>query len=381
LQRGADSLAITSADYGTWATWNNNTLLFDDQGRHSVYPPNQGAWGSADKILVRRAAEVGIAACAQVDFADAYASNQSTNSVLLARRDWVFVRPDTLVINDRTQVDQATVKTTFALHTSASPTVSGAKLDADLGGSHLSSLTLLPSGAKRTTVNEPVANSGSGPWMNNDTWAPDFRAEESVTGATTNSFLHVLSATAKGSPAGPATVTVAGGARVVLLDGARVVVLADAADGSDLTLPLSYSAPGAAHSDHVVFGLPGKAFALAVTSSGGNCEIVVSAGSDANVISADGTAAFHLDGCDIGTPPMGPSDLGVSPSGDDGGASTGTTGGASTGTAGGSSTSGGKMSGGGCACSLSNAHGEAGALAGAMLLALLAIALRGRRAG
>jgi hypothetical protein len=366
-----------SADYGTYATWNNNTLLFDDQGRNSVYPPNQGAWGDPTKIVIRRASDVGLAACAQADFADAYLSNHDGNSVRLARRDWVFLRPDTLIVNDRTQVDQGSVKSTFALHRSAAPTVSGATLGADIGGSHLTSLTLMPAGAARKTVNEPVANSGSAPWLNNDTWAPDFRAEETVTGATANSFLHVLSATAKGTDATVATVTVNSGARVVQVDGSRFVVLPDAADGSDLSLPLSYTVPSVAHADHVVFGLSGTAFALAVTASNGTCNIVLSAGSDAMVTSADGTAAFHLDGCGVGAPPVGPIPLG--PTSDGGGGDDGGGVVALKTDAGGDSTTTdeGKTKSSGCSCSIpGGGQGGGDAFLGGPLLALLAIGLR-----
>ena len=311
LMRGKDALAITSADYGTFATWNHNALLFDDQGRHLNYPPNQGAWGSPSKVRLTRVAEVGVAACAQGDFADAYVNNNGPSSIKLARRDFVFFRPDTVIIHDRTSVDQASVKSTFVLHTSKNATVAGQDLDVDIGASHLHSRTLLPSASTRTTVNEPVANAGQAPWSNNDTYAPAFRAEETVTGNVNNAFLHVLSGTALGA-ATTATVTDAGGAHVIAIDSGRVVVLPAAADGSDLALPFTYSVPSGAHVDHVVFGLSRTAFSLAVTTSGSDCQITLSAGSDPHVTSGDATCAFHLDGCTAGMPPQ-LSDGGVPP--------------------------------------------------------------------
>ncbi len=360
FNRGADALAITSAAYGTWATWNHNTLLFDDQGRHSVYPPNQGAWGRADRVSLRHTTDVGVAVCAQGDFADAYLSNHDTNSVSLARRDFVYVRPNVLVISDRTAVDQGSVKTTFVLHTSVTPAVAGDRLTLDVGASQLTSQTLLPATPTRTTVAEPVANSGTGPWSNNDTYAPAFRAQESVTGATQTPFLHVLSATDKGTAAATATVTDVDGAHVVRVGDANVIVLSAAPDGGDLPLPLSYSVPHTPRTDHVVFGLPGAMFAVAVTEVGGMCEIVVSAGSDAHVVSADATAAFHLDGCSVGPPPAG-SDGGITGSPDGG-------------------IGGGAAVAGGCGCSPSRAGNEGWSSLLGVVLVVVVLVMRRRRA-
>ncbi|HEY7958044.1 MAG TPA: hypothetical protein VII38_22240 [Polyangia bacterium] len=369
LARGADALAITSADYGTWASWNNNTLLFDDGGRNSTYSPNQGAWGDPSKIGLLHPTEVGIASCAEASFGGAYASSSGGNSVERALRDVIFLRPDVLVVSDRDAVDQSSVKATFLLHTSTAPAISGADLTAEVGRSRLTSRTLLPASPARTLVNEPAANAGSAPWSNNDSYAPDFRAEETETGATTASFVHVLTAGPTQTAAAESTLTVASGARIIHVAGdpARVAVVPDAVD-SRLTLPLTYEVPNDPHQDEVVFGLPGSAFSLAVTDGGSTCTVTLTAGADPNVTSADATAAFHLDGCAIGTPPAPPMmipDGGAAPPRSDGGIPDDPGTGASP----------------GCACSIGSTMplGSAAGLAGLAFILLLAGVLRRAR--
>jgi hypothetical protein len=377
LIRGADALAITSADYGTWASWNNNTLLFDDGGDNSVYPPNQGAWGDPKKVALSATSEVGVASSAHASFADAYVSNQGGNSVKLAARDWIYLRPDVLVVSDRVAVSKPSVGVTFLLHTSTSPTASGAHLVADVGASRLSSQTLLPASPSRATVSEPVANAGSGPWSNNDTYAPAFRAEEQQSGATTASFVHVLTASAAGMAVADAELTVAGGARIVRIPGdpARIAVVSDAADGSGLSLPLTYSVPKDAHQDHVVFGLSGAAYSVAAKDDGSTCTLTLTAASDPHVVSDGAAAAFHLDDCVVGAPPEQP-DGGV-PDDPDGG--TGEDGGGG----GGASTGGDRLASdepadGGCGCAFVGAS-PSGAMLSLALPALALIALRRAR--
>ncbi|AKV03850.1 Fibronectin type III domain protein [Labilithrix luteola] len=302
--RGKDALAITTADYGTWSSANNNTFLVDDGGRNSNYPPCQGASGDPSKVRISRFADVNVAVWARGEFGDSYVSNHGKSSVQTALRDWVYLRPNLVVVSDRVVVDQPSVSVTFALHTSKQPTITGSELTADVGGSHMSSQTLLPATSTRRTVNEPTGG-GDAPWSNNDTYAPAFRAEEKVSGATTANFVHVLSALATGATAPASSIDVQSGARVIHIAGdpSHVVVVADAASAADLTLPLSYSVPNDPHQDHGVFGLPGKNFAVSVTADGTNCKITLTAGTDPKVTSTDATAAFHLDGCAVGTPP------------------------------------------------------------------------------
>jgi hypothetical protein len=369
IARGADLLAIATPDYGTWASANNNTLLIDDGGRNSNYPPNQGAWSSPTKTRITHFSDVNIATCARGDFADAYVNNNGGSSVVTALRDWVYVRPGVVVVSDRVAVDQPSVAVSFALHTSKTPTVSGGLLTADVGASRLSSETLLPTSTARSTVAEPTPG-GDPPWSNNDTYAPAFRAEEKSSGATSANFVHVLSALASGGTAPQATIDIAGGARVVHVAGdpAHVVVLADAVAGADLELPLSYDVPNDAHQDHVVFGLPGKAFALSVSADGATCKITLSAGTDAKVTSTDATAAFRLDGCAVGTPPGTPPGLPGDP--DNGGPSGGAPDAGSGPSAAGDGADPAGADAGGCACSV---HGSP--VTGTRVLAVLAVGL------
>ena len=300
--RGGDELAVTTSAYGTWATWNTNSMLFDDGGAQSTWPPQQGTWAAFNQVQITHFAELRTAAAAQGDFGHSYDNDKGSGSVTMARREWVFVRPDLLVINDRDTLAQPSVKATFALHTATAPTINGALLYADVGESRSTSQTLLPLGPARDLVNEPADNAGSAPWRNNDTWdAPLYRAEESATGASTQAFLHVLTAGPKGAQAVAATLTVTGGANVIVVPGnpARVIAVPANADGSDIALPFVYTVSGGA-SEHVLFGLAAaNAYRVSAVPSGMNCAITVAAGNDPNVTSGDRGATFSLAGCGI----------------------------------------------------------------------------------
>ena len=311
LVRGADDLAVTTADYGTYATWNNNTLLFDDGGAQLSYAPNQGPDASPSQVGITRYAELGGAVGATGDFAPAYANSNGGNSVTMARRDLVFVRPDLLVINDRTAVTKPTVKVTWPLHTLVAPTRGTNLLTADIGASRLTSHTLVPSSMTSSLVTEPSANAGPAPWLNNDPWTKStLRAEESVSGASTQAFLHTVVAGASGQAAPASSVVTSGGANIVTVAGnpSRVVVLSAAADGSDIALPFTYQAP-AGKSEHVLFGLSAAAgYQITITSS---CSVTIAAGSDPRVTSGDHAAFFTLDACGSATlpPDMGGSQM------------------------------------------------------------------------
>lgn len=310
LARGGDYLALPTAAYGNFASWNSNTLMFDDGGANSVYPPLQGPFSRAGKAMVLHYAELGAAAAAQAEFADAYVSNKGTNSVAQARREWIYLRPDLLLINDRDAVAKPSVKVTWTLHVPAPPTVEGPTLHAEIGGSRLTSQALLPAAATAKVVSEPVANAGNAPWHGNETWAKSglYRVEETVSGAPAQAFLHALTTTAAGTAPPAATVADAGNAHVVTVTGdpARVVVVPAATDGSDIALPLTYTAPAAGRSTHVLFGLAdAPAYRVDLAPTGSGCRVTVSASTDAadaHVISADRGASFRVADCAFAAP-------------------------------------------------------------------------------
>ena len=307
--RGGDDLAIQTAAYATFASWNSNTLMFDDGGANSVYPPLQGPFSHSGKVVVRHFAELGAAVAAQAEFADAYVSNHETNSVLQARREWVYVRPDLVIVSDRDTVAKPSVKVTWTLHTPSPSSTRGATLFAEAGASRLTSQTLLSAAPSVKSVTEPVANAGNAPWHSNETWAkPLYRVEETVADAPSQAFLHALTATAKGTAPPAATVADSGNAHVITVAGdpARIVVLPSASDGSDIALPLSYQVPATGRSTHVLFGLCDcGTYKIDLAASDGACRITVSqgsAGSDPNVVVADRGASFRLADCAFQTP-------------------------------------------------------------------------------
>jgi hypothetical protein len=300
LTRGPDDLAISTADYGTAATWNKNSLLFDDGGNEITYAPNQGPWGKLADVKITHFAELGVAVAAQADFAHAYDDQNGRSPVGLARREWVYLRPDLLIVQDRARVDAPTMKVTFSLHTEGPQAVDGPLLTAELGGSRLTSRTLLPADPVRRAVAEPDPNAGPAPWRSNDTWAePLHRGEEISTGALEITYLHVLGAAAKGAAAPPAVLTNGMGTHVILVGDPvdRVVVLPEGPDGADIALPFTYRAPSTAV-HHVLFGLgAADAYRMSAVPDGDSCLITVAAGEDPNVVHGDRAAAFSLAGC------------------------------------------------------------------------------------
>ncbi len=313
LVRGADALAADPMDYGSWATKGKNTMLFDDGGAVSLYPPNQGAWGSNDTVHVVHFADLGGAVVAQADFAGAYADNQDRNSVSLARREVVYLRPDVLVVNDRAAMPKAksTDAYTFALHTTESPTVDGARLVADVGASRLTSRSLVPEAPERRVVTEPDGPSDS-PWVTNKPFGDSFRAEETQRGGTSAAFVHVLTATASGALGAQAASAIDGVARVVRVapDGAhpaRYVVLPISADGTGLPLPVTVHVGAEAHADVVAFGLAAADhYQVKAERAGELCALTIDSGSDPNVASGDLGAALHLASCALVAPESDP---------------------------------------------------------------------------
>ena len=308
ITRGSDDLVIDTADYGTYASWNHNTLEVDDSGANSTYSPLQGPFAKPDKVRITHVAELGAAVAAEADFGGAYINPNGGNSVRSAKREWIYLRPNLLLIADRAQLAAPSTRVTFDLHTPTQPTTSAQLLTANVGLSQLSSLTLLPTTTTLSVVAEPVSGAGDGPWHNNTTFAPAYRGQESTVG-TSASFVHLLRVGPKASPAPAATLTQSGQKNIVTIAGEmpQIVVLPASVDGTDLTLPVSYTIDFEGPSRHIVFGMSAAtSYSVNVFRAASNCLITVFAGYNPMVASADRGAAFEVSDCVLKPPPYRP---------------------------------------------------------------------------
>jgi hypothetical protein len=209
LFRGGDGLLVDGGTYGSAATMSHNSILVDDGAKHLNYPPNQGTWGRA--MRTTRFYDDGAAVVVAGDLTDAYLpacveDGCSFRSVRAALRTMVYVRPATLVIDDRVTVDEGGFGVTWAAHVPvAAPRIDGTAASAIVGGSRVDVRTLLPADAKLSSRKEPT-RIGDGPYRQNDPWGPMWRLEvESPRGATARRFLHAITAGAASDSAPAAT--------------------------------------------------------------------------------------------------------------------------------------------------------------------------------
>ena len=234
IQRGADYLFCDGGGYGDFQTTFHNTLLFDDRGAGdiSTYPPGQGYWGFA-RVGIRAFEQATSYTYGLADFTQAYAkaSDGVQNSVKMAVRSMVFVRPDVIILHDRAQTFRPDVKKIFNCNFAATPVISGNLTTASLGSSTLFMRTLIP--ASPNAVVTPITG---------QTIAKS-NYQETVTGQQNSAFLRVFEATANTQTAmRPSTLvnaTNAEGAEVSLVDTAWIALFAKT--DSVLPDPVSYA--------------------------------------------------------------------------------------------------------------------------------------------
>lgn len=186
IQKGADYLLIDAGEYGDYHTepW-HNTMLFDDRGAGdiSVYPPGQGDWGQ-DLTRIIKYENKAEYAYSQADYTTVYASNYgiNLNSVKLARRTFVHIRPQMIIIHDNTKTANANVKKIFNCNFPAVPTSSNGIYTVTKGNSKLFFKPVIPSGIV------PVLSTVDGK-------NPNFRnCQITTSGQVNNTFLNVFEA-------------------------------------------------------------------------------------------------------------------------------------------------------------------------------------------
>jgi hypothetical protein len=302
LWRGGDALIVDGGDYNSAATINHNSLLVDDGGRLLVYSPNQGRWGSARTTRFFDDGEVGVVSG---DLAGAYLPHCVEDGckervVDALERTLLFVRPSTLVIEDRVTLSAAAPlpSVRWVAHVAAQPQLGEGSATAVVGGSRVSVLTLEPAHVHPRALREPTAPD-AGPYRRNQPWGPMWRIE--VAGARAERdqrFLHVVTASAAAEqPARAQALWGAGLSGALLGDGhaAEAVLFADDVRGGDLRLPTHDAALVLARLS------PRARYQLGARATGDGCQITVrwmaEAGADGRMASTGGSLRATLRAC------------------------------------------------------------------------------------
>lgn len=210
LVRGSDQLLVDGGGSEGSATINHNTLLVDDAGDNLNYTPNQGVWGT--KVKTTRFGDDGMVVVAVGEIGDAYSpkcviDGCRKRSVERITRQFVFVRPQLLVIDDQVQLTSADYGVVWAAHLTREPTLAGDLASAVIGESRVDVRTLEPAGATRAAPREPTP-SGEGSHRLNQPWGPMWRLEvTSARNQREREFTHVITT-------GPATDTPAAATRL-----------------------------------------------------------------------------------------------------------------------------------------------------------------------
>jgi hypothetical protein len=125
IQKGADYLLVDAGRYGDMQTdpW-HNTVLIDDRGAGNIstYPPGQGRWGFARNRIVRFENTEAYTYSA-ADITSAYARHHDgvQNSVALAFRTFLFIRPNLVIVHDKLKTPNLNVKKIFNCNFATQP--------------------------------------------------------------------------------------------------------------------------------------------------------------------------------------------------------------------------------------------------------------------
>ena len=283
IQRGADNLLKTAGGYDRTSTLYHNSLLIDDRNISgyasvSVYPPDQGWWGSESQLT--KHADAGAYAYSQADFADSYKNNDGVrNSVKRALRSVVYFRPGTFVVFDQVQVAHPAIAKTFNVNFGGTLTGSNGTWTATAGQSKLFMQSLL---YDVTPVVTPVSGANLSPSTN---------FQETISGNAKDVFLHVFEATGANGTMTPAQAITSADDNVqgaaISVDGTQWAVLFAAYDRA-FAGSIEYVLPGSGAHNHLIHDLvPSAAYVVSVTDAQDNVLRTIGAATDAN-----GTLAF-----------------------------------------------------------------------------------------
>jgi hypothetical protein len=260
-----------------------------------------------------------------------FTTNGNIAKVSEVSRQFVFLPPDIFVVFDRVESTNASYEKRFLLHTPASPVVNGNDYTLTNGGSSLFARTLLPSSAAVSLISNFSINGVAHP--PNPAGAESFGTRLEIkppAAATRDYFLHVF-ATAGSAPTGTLSAQDASSATATITRGTS-------------TWNVTFSKTGA----------------LGGSISGSGCDRTLGGGMSVDAGTGGGSGG--------GSGGAGGSSGGAGGSSGGAGGSSGGAGGSSGGAGGSAGGGGGGVTGSACGCSSS-----------AMLVPLLAIALRRTR--
>lgn len=210
LWRGNEALLVDGADYGSYGTINHNSLLVWDGGKVLNYSPNQGDWGSTP-LRTLRFTDDSDSVLVVGDLADAYVpacaprEGCTKRAVDSAIRIMVYVRPQTLWIEDRIKLRDFVDGASWLGHTQVKPIVDKRRVQAVNGGSRLEMEALLPENLSFTSVRQPtVADKGYA--QQDNPWGDSiYRLELRTHGGGEHRFMVVAQALGAKDPARPVT--------------------------------------------------------------------------------------------------------------------------------------------------------------------------------
>jgi len=290
INRGADYLLKDAGGYGYDSTLYHNTLLIDDRNIAgydpvSVYPPDQGSWGTEAQLT--KHADGGSYAYAQADFGPSYVNNDGVrNSVTRALRSVVFLRPGTFVVFDQIQTAHPQIQKTFNANFGGTLTDQGGGVwSATVGSSKLFMQTLLNSAAP---VVAPLAGANG---MSSSNY------QVTISGTARSVFLHVFQATDSATAAMTAGRVMKSvdrnvqGAEVAA-NGALWAVMFAAYDRA-FAGSVQYHLPSGGAHHHLVHDLvPVSAYVVSVTNAAGQISRSMQATTDQNgVLSFDSNSS------------------------------------------------------------------------------------------
>jgi hypothetical protein len=280
VQRGADYLLKDAGEYGAYDTipW-HNTLGFG-----SGNTPSQCDGDDGGAVVPPKYVEGQDFVYAQEDMHKSYCTGVDS-----AVRTVVYVRPDLLLVHDRTQTTSAATQKQFNLNFGAAITQAGDVFSTVVGASKLFVRSLIP--ANPVPVITPAGTSITGANGAYKLSGDNYRVN--VSGQQASSFLHLLQATPSDRAQMAASALVqsadarAQGAAIDL--GASRWVILSAVSGGPLGGTLAYVLPMACPCSHVVGDLPANtSYQVDVFSDAGGAPLE----SFASATGADGVLSF-----------------------------------------------------------------------------------------
>lgn len=267
------------------STFSHSGEIMGAEGHNLLRVPH-ASWLTDEAAQVpgmQRFEDLGPVAYAQVDITRLYREIISSEDIpdLLNEhtREFVFLRPSTLVVFDRVDAKPRGEGLAWCLHFPEAPAFGSGRYSATHEGGGLSLVPLL--GGTPTVVSDGDLEVGT----------TSYRVEEAATGPVTR-FLNVLEAGAGSAPATTAQLVSTPGSVQGAKVGATVVLFSDRAKGAAPTLPFSYTVPGTGSLDHVLCNL-GSGISVHAVASGGNTVVTVSSGTQF-LPDAQGVVRFSL---------------------------------------------------------------------------------------